>query len=85
MVRFGVLGAGRIGNVHAQTLANYLHQYGSATVPGLAGGTSTGYTPTSGEWNGQLAMMRAGFYSDGRLVSVGAYINAPDLPAGFFS
>ena len=77
--------ANKTHSLDAQTLANYLHQHGSATVPGLAGGTSTGYTPTSGEWNGQLAMMRAGFYSDGRLVSVGAYINAPDLPAGFFS
>jgi len=77
--------ANQTHSLNSQTLANYLHQHGSATVPGLAGGTSTGYTPTSGEWNGQLAMMRAGYYNDGRLDSVGAYINAPSLPAGFFS
>jgi hypothetical protein len=57
-------------SLHAATLATKLHDSGSVQVPGLVQGPSTGYTPTSGEWNGRLAVMKEGFFNLGRLAPI---------------
>jgi branched-chain amino acid transport system substrate-binding protein len=61
--------ANQTHSLDAVTLANKLHASGSVPIPGLVGSTTTGYTPTSGEWNPELglAVMKAGYYNLGRL------------------
>jgi ABC-type branched-subunit amino acid transport system substrate-binding protein len=57
-------------SLNAATLATKLHDSGSAQIPGLVQGPTTGYTPTSGEWNGRLAVMKEGFFNLGRLAPI---------------
>lgn len=54
-------------SLNAGTLAAKLHDSGTTPVPGLVDSTTTGYTPTSGEWAGQLAIMKEAYLSQGQL------------------
>lgn len=78
--------ANQTHSLNATTLATKLHDSGSVPIPGLVGGSTTGYTPDSGEWDAAhgLAEMKLGYDNLGRLQSVGPYLTAPALPAGFF-
>jgi branched-chain amino acid transport system substrate-binding protein len=54
-------------SLNAGTLAAKLHSTGTTPVPGLVDSSTTGYTPTSGEWAGQLAIMKEAYLSQGQL------------------
>jgi branched-chain amino acid transport system substrate-binding protein len=73
--------ANQTHSLNSLTIAAYLHDHGTTTVPGLIDSNTTGYTPTSGEWNGKVALMKEGFFNLGRLPLI-KYITAPPLPAG---
>jgi branched-chain amino acid transport system substrate-binding protein len=73
--------ANQTGSLNPQTIATKLHNSGNVPVPNLVQGTTTGYTPTCGEWNplGGFAVMKAGFYNQGRLPLI-ATETSPPLP-----
>jgi branched-chain amino acid transport system substrate-binding protein len=68
-------------SLDAETIAQKLHDSGHVAIPGLVDSQTTGYSPTSGEWNGRVAIMKMGFYNLGRLPLI-RYATAPPLPKG---
>jgi ABC-type branched-subunit amino acid transport system substrate-binding protein len=75
--------ANQTHSLNASTIAAKLHASGNVAIPGLVEGTTTGYTPTSGEWDATsgLALMKSGYYNLGRLPLIKP-VSAPALPAG---
>lgn len=73
--------ANQVGSLDPSKMADKLHNSGNVKIPGLLQGDTTGYTPTCGEWNpqGGMAIMKAGFYTDGTLPLV-EKATAPPLP-----
>lgn len=71
-------GANQTHSLDSSTIATKLHASGSVPIPGLVQGSTTGYTPTCGEWNPSqgFAIMKAGYYNEGRLALV-KYASAP--------
>jgi branched-chain amino acid transport system substrate-binding protein len=68
-------------SLDSTTIATKLHDSGQVAIPGLVSTVTTGYTPTSGEWGGRLAILKDGFFNLGRLPLV-KYVNPPTLRKG---
>jgi branched-chain amino acid transport system substrate-binding protein len=72
--------ANKTKSLDPTTIATKLHSSGNVAIPGLVEGKTTGYTATCGEWNatGGVAIMKEGFYNEGRLPAL-KIVTAPAL------
>jgi hypothetical protein len=70
--------ANQTHSLNPMTIATKLHKSGNVRVPGLVEGKTTGFTPTCGEWDPKqgFAIVKAGYYNDGRLPFI-KYASAP--------
>jgi branched-chain amino acid transport system substrate-binding protein len=72
--------AEQTGSVDADIIAAKLHNSGDVTIPGLVGATTTGYGPQSGEWKGEMAVLKEGYLSQGMLPII-QYVSGNIAPA----
>jgi branched-chain amino acid transport system substrate-binding protein len=70
--------ANQVHSLDSMKIAAKLHASGDVAIPGLVGATTTGYTPTSGEWNASagLDVVQGGYYINGQLKKISS-ITAP--------